>query len=330
MKRKSECTDSHAYKRILFVINGTDFGGTESAVFETACGLKERGYGVHVLSLKPLGRIGFRLKREGIGVSSLEMAESVNISQMLSGCWKLAKWLRRHQFDVIHSWLPRANIMSRIAVLLSGLGTTHISSERSTDFKRSAAVRLLNYLTVSLTDYILAVSPIVGELLIKREHIPARKILILENGIDVKRLDQVPRSPIRREMNLSSDSVLLCSVGRLVADKGHFYLIRAIAQMRRKGDVNLILVGEGPEEFGLRQEAVECGLSDRVHFLGFRSDVPAILKSIDIFVLPSLEEGIPVVLLEAMACSLPIIATEVGGGSGFSHSRTDRPLGTSG
>ncbi len=189
----------------------------------------------------------------------------------------------------------------------------HISSEHSPDLNRSKVVSLLNYLTVPLTDCILAVSPLVRELLMKRGHIPARKIFTLENGIDIKRLDQLPPSRIREELNLRPESVLFCSVGRLVAVKGHLYLLRAIEQMRCKADVELALIGDGPEELKLRAEAVRCGISDRVHFLGFRPDVLEVLKSVNVFVLPSLQEGCPVVLLEAMACSLPVIATAVGG-----------------
>ncbi len=300
-------------QKILFLINGTDYGGTELALYGIACGLRERGYGVHVVSIKPVGRIGFRLRKENITVSSLKMAEFPAFNQILSGCWKLAKWIRIQRFDVIHSFLPRANIMSRIALFLSGLRIMHISSERSTDFNRRWVVRLLNFLTVPLTDCVLAVSPIIRDILIEREHIPARKISILENGINLKTIDNYPAFDIRKELDLRSESVLLCSVGRLVADKGHLYLLRAIKQMRCKTEVDLALIGDGPEELKLRAEAVRCGISDRVHFLGFRPDVLEVLKSVNVFVLPSLEEGCPVVLLEAMACSLPVIATAVGG-----------------
>jgi glycosyltransferase involved in cell wall biosynthesis len=308
-------------RRVVLVINGTDFGGTESALFQTACRLRSRGHDVHVLSIKTIGRIGKRLEREGVPVTSLEMPESVGFATLMSGCWKMARWLRARRVDVVHSFLPRANVMSRVAVRLARMRVPHISSERSTDLKRRHAVALLNRYTVRWTDRVLAVSATVRQVLIERERIPAAKIRVLENGIDLHAIDATPRVDLRSLIGLGPDVALLCSAGRLVADKGHIYLLRAIGAMQERGRVHLAIVGEGPEESALRSEAAAAGIGDRVHFMGYRDDLIGILKSTDVFVLPSLEEGIPVVVLEAMACSVPVVATDVGGVAALVESR---------
>lgn len=298
---------------ILLVINGTDFGGTESALFETACRLRLRDHNVYVLSLKPIGRMGRQLGSAGVPVESLDMPESIRPAVFLAGCWRLAKYLRQRRPNVVHSFLPRANVMCRLALKLARLRTPHVSSERSTDLKRRGTVSLLNRYTARWTSRVLAVSPEVRNMLVQRDGIPEQRISVLENGIDLERVDALPPNDVGAELGLEPCHVRLCSAGRLVPDKGHVYLIRAMSQMRTRNQVQLLLVGEGAEEAPLRAEAAAHGLSEQVHFLGYRADLVQILKAVDVFVLPSLEEGIPVVVLEAMACARPVVATDVGG-----------------
>src|SRR5947209_17389711 len=131
-------------RKIPLVINGTDFGGAESVLYETACRLRQRGHDVCVLSLKPIGRIGRQLIDAGVPVTSLGMADAVSGAAIIAGCWQLAKWLRQYRPDIVHSFLPRANVMSRLAVKVTRLSPSHLSSEHSTDLKRRSIVSLLN------------------------------------------------------------------------------------------------------------------------------------------------------------------------------------------
>ena len=273
-------------RSILLVINGTDFGGTESTLYGTATELHQRGNAVQVLSLKPVGRIGRKLGEAGVPVVTLGMPQTVGAATLVTGCWQLAKWVRHYRPDVVHSFLPRANVMSRIGLKLARLSAPHVSSERSTDLKRRGAVTLLNRYTARWTNHVLAVSRQVRDVLIKRDGIVAQKISILENGIDLDHVDAMPPTDVQLELDLEPGCVTLCSAGRLVPVKGHVYLIRAISRMRARHQVHLLLVGEGPEEARLRAEAVAHGLEDRVHFLGYRSDLIGILKAVDVFVLP--------------------------------------------
>jgi len=300
--------------RVLLVINGLDFGGTESNVAQLARGLLAAGVAVEILCLKPIARIGLQLREEGVPVHSLNMGEKVGMASMAEGSWALWRWLRDRKFEVIHSFLPRANVMSRIAKRLSGLGCLHFSNEESTDLQRSLAVSILNRLTLSLTDRVLAVSEAVRDILVRRDRIPRDRIDVLTYGIDLAQVDVTPPASIRKDLGIPRDAPLLCSVGRLVVDKGHVYAVRALAGV---GDVEpgawLLIVGEGPEEGRLREEVRHLGLRQRVVFLGFQTAVLGLLKACDVFVLPSLEEGLPVTVVEAMACGLPVIASDVGG-----------------
>lgn len=299
---------------LLLVINGTDFGGTESALAQIALSLSKRGHDVHVVSLKTTGRIGERMREAGVRVDSLELGEVVTPLSFLVGIDRMRRWMRGKRFDLVQSFLPRANIITRVANRLVRSPLPHISSERSTDFNRSPAVARLTGLTARWTDRVLAISPAVRDVLVRRDGVPASLIDILENGIDIARVDAMPRGNIRDALpGVASSDLLVCAVGRLVKDKGHDYLIQALARSRARDTVHLVLVGEGPYEGELRDMAATHGLESRVHFLGFRSDVISVVKDVDLVALPSLEEGVPVVLLEAMACEKPILATAVGG-----------------
>jgi glycosyltransferase involved in cell wall biosynthesis len=299
---------------LLLAINGTDFGGTETLVAQLASRLSRKGHRVTVLSLKHPGRLGRRLEQGGVPVSTLGMSEDVGLAALLTGSVRLAFWLRRHDFDAIHSFLPRANIMTRIANRLSGRRRLHLSNEESTDFRRSRTVVLLNRVTAPWTDRFYAVSPGIKDVLMVRERLPGSRIEVLENTIDLGGVDEVKAADLTGELGVPVESFFFGSVGRLTRVKGHVFLLRAFARIhQQRPETRLLIVGEGPEEAALLTVANELGIEPCVHFLGFREDVVSILKSIDVFVLPSLQEGLPVTVLEAMACLLPIVATRVGG-----------------
>src|SRR5262249_37479347 len=146
-----------------------------------------------------------------------------------------------------------------------------------------------------------------------REGLPADRVEVFPKGIDVAAVDAIVPCDLRRELGLSAETRIVCTVGRLVPDKGQVNLVRALAAVAaERSDVHLVVVGGGPEEQRLCDEAMACGVPHRVHLLGPRSDAVAVMKSAVLFALPSLEEGRPITLLEAMACRLPIVATDVG------------------
>jgi glycosyltransferase involved in cell wall biosynthesis len=300
--------------RVLLVINGLDFGGTERAVEEIAVCLRARGHEVGIVSLKAPRRTGERLLARGIAVESLDMTDEVGLIGLARAVVRLRRLLARRPVDVVHAFLPRAIIVSRLANRFSPTRTLHVSSERSTDRRRSAMVRRLNRLTVRWTDAVLAVSPMVRDLLVTRDAVPPRKIQVMENGIDLEAVDVVTPVDLRREIpGLRRDAVLFCSVGRFVPEKGFVHLVRAFARLRHRGRAQLLLVGEGPQEALVRHEVAQLGLDGEVLCTGFRADVLGVLKAVDAYVLSSVEEGSPMVLLEAMACRLASVATDVSG-----------------
>jgi glycosyltransferase involved in cell wall biosynthesis len=175
--------------------------------------------------------------------------------------------------------------------------------------------RLLYLLGALWIDGFIAVSEDVETAILRDIGSVGHKITVINNGVDVQRYGRpVDRAAIRRELNLAGDAQLLIMVGNYKEQKGHRYLIEAMPPLLESyPDLHLILVGDGGIRHELEEQVHADGLSNQIYFLGSRSDVPELLAASDYFVLPSLWEGLPMALIEAMASSLPIVATEVSG-----------------
>ena len=145
--------------------------------------------------------------------------------------------------------------------------------------------------------------------------IPPERIVAIRNGIDVKRFDEeIDSVAVRAELGIAPDDRVAILVGRFAARKGHSCAMRAakLASARVRG-FKMIFAGEGELESELRAEAEELGVSDHVLFVGFRRDIPRLLAASDVLLLPSEDECLPLVILEAMSSRLPVIATDIGG-----------------
>jgi glycosyltransferase involved in cell wall biosynthesis len=142
--------------------------------------------------------------------------------------------------------------------------------------------------------------------------VPDRKIRVVGNGVDVDRLPAPTHPRLRGELVGSADRAVVLTIARLDAQKGLEYLLTAAADVP---NAVFVLVGEGREQPALEAKARMLGVADRVRFLGHRDDVPDLLAACDLFVLPSLYEGLPLSVLEAMASARPVVATAIAGTS---------------
>jgi glycosyltransferase involved in cell wall biosynthesis len=144
---------------------------------------------------------------------------------------------------------------------------------------------------------------------------PAGRMVVLPNAVDTELFQPVPRDPaLSARLGLSEDTFVVMSVGGLYPNKGHRFLLGAIAQVRRSiPGVRLVVVGEGRERRKLERQVMAEGIEDCVHFAGLQHNVPQWLSLADIFVQPSLIEADPLALHEAMAMGLPVVATDSGG-----------------
>ncbi|UCF67345.1 MAG: GT4 family glycosyltransferase PelF [Acidobacteriota bacterium] len=223
---------------------------------------------------------------------------------------RLAERFREEKIDVVHSHSLDTMFYGALAARWAGVPLVFHTQHNTLLEQYTGSEKLKFRLAVRMIDKIIAVSAETDRTLAVAGVAPARRTVIL-NGVDVERYQQREDS---RDACLAARPLVLGTVSRLAAEKGIDRLLRALARLDgSKREPRLRVVGEGPERVALEALAHELGLDDRVEFLGFRDDVIELLSQLDLFLLPSLTEGIPLALLEAMASGLPVVATKVGG-----------------
>jgi glycosyltransferase involved in cell wall biosynthesis len=221
--------------------------------------------------------------------------------------------LQAEQVVLIHAHEFTANTYGTLLGRLAGIpvvATVHGKNYYSEQGKRRTAYRF-----VSRAARMVAVSEDLKQFVVERVSIPPNRITVIYNGVEIPPLfdgQQVQSS--KKELNLMKWDHVIGSVGSLYPVKGQIHLIRALpAILRVHPRTGLVLVGQGDLAEELKAEAVRIQVEEHVQFLGFRSDIPVLLNLMDVFVLPSLSEGLSMALLEAMAAECPVVATRVGG-----------------
>jgi glycosyltransferase involved in cell wall biosynthesis len=183
------------------------------------------------------------------------------------------------------------------------------------DFPRHKRI-VANRLLLERRDRIIGVGQAVRRALLANEGIPADRVSVIGNGINLAQLGACPgcRDEVRRELDLGPNDLVLLHVARLHPIKDHTTALRMLAQMLgRQPNSRLVIAGEGLQREIMQRQIAELGIVQQVRMLGVRSDVPRLLAASDIALLTSLNEGIPLTLIEAMAAGLPVVATNVGG-----------------
>jgi glycosyltransferase involved in cell wall biosynthesis len=172
-----------------------------------------------------------------------------------------------------------------------------------------------------LVTHTIAVSYDLADFLVSEYRIEPERISTIPNGIDVGRFAAgLDVTGIREQLGISGDKRIIGTIGRLMEQKGTEYLIRAYAVLARAHpDTCLVIVGDGELRGGLERLAGDLGVGDSVIFTGIRQDIPEMLTLFDIFVLPSLWEGQPITIMEAMAAGKPVVATDAGGNEEILH-----------
>jgi glycosyltransferase involved in cell wall biosynthesis len=229
------------------------------------------------------------------------------------GCFRgLVQLLRTRRVNVVHSHEFTMAVYGAAAARRLGLRhviTMHGGRYFAAQWRRRVAMRW----AARHSDALVAVSSATAEHLSRTLKLPPAAVTVIPNGIPFR---EGARDPVRRELGIAPDELLLVAVGNLYTVKGHMILLQALSALHRSEEQlpwRLAIAGRGDEEMPLRTFAEAEGLADRVHLLGYREDVPDILTAGDVFVMPSLSEGLPLALVEAMSAGLPVVASQVGG-----------------
>lgn len=297
---------------VFFFTDSDAFGGAEQALVTLVAGLDRdrwRPTLVHhpASGLEPLLEATRALGVETLAVPA--MPEGLRGAARIPG---FVAALRRRRPDVFHAhqtWQRSAKyalLAARLARVPVRVSTVQLYVELDREPHTSRQRALLGW----SVDRFVAVSRHVGELLERDLGLPADKIEVVHNAIDPAAVRRPPDPALRAELTGAQNGQLVLVPARLDPQKGHRHLLRAAADV--PGAI-FALAGEGAEREPLEDLARSLGVDDRVIFLGYRSDIAALLAVSDLVVLPSLFEGLPVALLEAMAAGRPVIASRIGG-----------------
>jgi glycosyltransferase involved in cell wall biosynthesis len=296
---------------IVHVLSSFGLGGQERVALDLAAGQTAAGHRVRTVSLAAEdGPLRAEFERRGLVVAALpKRGAGVDFRLPL----RLTELFRTAEAEVVHTHNPQPLIYAGPAAKIAGAALVHTKHGVNPERGKSVRRRLYQAATL-LADAFVAVSEsTAGAARAQREGLAARTHVI-PNGIDLSRFAGASdaRAAIRGELGIPADAFAVATVGRLFEEKGHAFLIRALAPTLGER-FHLIVVGEGPERARLAAQVAALPGPGAVHLTGNRGDVPRVLGAVDAFALASVREGLPLVIPEAMAAGLPVVATAVGG-----------------
>lgn len=230
----------------------------------------------------------------------------------------LVKYLLQSGTTILHAHSSKGALVGRLAAFIARTPVVIFTSHNSIFYEewpqwKKKLFAGVERLLARFTDRIITVSDALKQELIEKENLPSKQITTIYNGIEADKFNsKVDTMAIRRSMNIPELGPVIGTIARLAPQKGISYFLKA-ASLLKDYQVNFLVVGDGPLRQTLEQEVVELGLQNRVIFAGQRENIAEILATLDIFVLPSVTEGLPLTILEAMAAGTPVVATRVGG-----------------
>ncbi|MEO0114498.1 MAG: sugar transferase [candidate division WOR-3 bacterium] len=299
------------------ILGNSKFGGGVWVVLWLAKALRQKGNEVLIFASNPT--VVAKFESEGFKVyRSRYFCREISPFKDLLALFELIFYLRRLRLDVVHTHTSKAGFLGRIAARLAGvkciIHTVHGFAFH--EFSHPLIIWFysgLERIAAWFCDRIIVINQKDYNGTLQRKIANPRKVRLVYNGIDTAAVRAIePKSNLRQELGLKPDTILLSFTGRLCRQKNLNLLIETLPLLPNNF-VLLLIGGDLNLEKELRQRVNQLGLSNRVLFLGFRSDVISLIKATDIFILPSLWEGLSISLLEAMAAGLPVIASDIKG-----------------
>jgi glycosyltransferase involved in cell wall biosynthesis len=300
---------------VLQLRSCSGFFGAENVVLEIAKGLRRSRY-------RPI--VGLLANNPSSGVELADRARSCGIESVIFVCNRrfdfatidaIRTYVRKHQIAILHPHGYRANVYSLVAgrrMPVKRVTTCHPWTERSYS-RRARFYAWLDQTLLPRFDHVVAVCDDVRDEILQTR-VRAEAVSVIENGIDLERFAvRHRREDVCRELGLPLDRFLIGTIGRMVPEKGHDLLIKAAAKLKETHtNAYYVIAGDGDLLQPMQRLAADLGVADRFRFLGVCDRVPELLSALDVFILPSVSEGLPMVILEAMAARKPIITTRVG------------------
>lgn len=295
--------------KILHVIDSLGIGGMEKVVIDVANGLDAAQFESVVCCVSRRGEAAGQLRDN---VRCIDLGKGDKADRLVP--LKLARLIRRERPDIVHSqsW---SGVDTALAVLLTrNVKLVHSEHGRNYSdlFRKPLMRRIARRGVYQLADAVFAISGEVREFYCHQTNFPIERMGVIPNGIDVQRIDEADSTGIREELAIAPDDFVVGTVARLDLTKDILTLLRAFAAIRPDPKLKLLIVGDGNQRSRLEEFVNSAKLNQSVIFTGLRFDAPRLLKAMNLFVLSSLSEGMPLTILEAMAARLPVVATAVG------------------
>jgi len=296
--------------KVLQIITGLEAGGAERLTLSIAVRIAKMNYDSRICALYGEGALANEKKNADVKIIKLRKKHKVNPFIILD----IYKIIKENKPDIIHTHLIHATLYGRIAAILAGVRIIFTTEHNTSNWKKKYfLINLLYRLTAKSNKKIFAISEAVKQSMINIGKIDSSKIEVLYNGIELAQFrNQLLNVPIKDH---EYKQPVIGTVGRLDIRKGHKYLLDAAVEiLKHYPEATFLIIGDGDQEKNLKQQVTSLGLSHRnIKFLGFQKNVVNYLRLMNIFVLPSLEEGLGLAILEAMAAGIPVVATAVGG-----------------
>ena len=295
---------------VLQLIPTLDRSGAEKQMVLLAKGLPRDRFSVEVAALTRLGPLKAELDAAGIPVTLIGKNYKVDPWALA----RLTRFLKEKRFDVVQTWIYAADTYGRVAAHRAGVPVV-VTSEMAVDLWKSRSELQIDRFLSRWTDRVVGNSKAVVDFY-RKAGIPDDRLAMIPSGIGAEEPPVVDRADVRRGLDLPEDCPLLLFVGRLAAQKSVETLLSSLDLLQHvRPRVRALIVGDGPLRFRLEETARSFELlkDRRLQFLGHREDVPRLLAASDLLVLPSLYEGLPNVVLEAMRFRKPVVATSAPG-----------------
>lgn len=297
-------------RRLLVVSDEMEIGGSQRQIVHLLAGLDRGRWQPELVYFREHSYLAESLAGLGIAVHRLPKRRRIDLVFL----WRLAAFLRRGRYDVVHAFSLTAEVWTLAARMFLLRPPRVVASVRGLYQEQPPLFWRLKRAVVRHADAIVANAAAGARVAAARTGVPIQRIRVIPNGVPLPAaLAQDAIETLRAGVGAPPDRVMALFVGRLVPDKNIPCLLRALAALPPEVRPWLAVAGDGPLRAGLASLAAELGLAAGVRFLGERSDPVALMQAADFLVLPSRQEGLSNVLLEAMATGCPVVASAVGG-----------------
>ena len=312
--------------KVLHIITRLDKGGSAENTFLTVKGLDKEKYDVTLMS-GPVEDASQerRTQVEEYGIRYIHLpvlVRNIHMVYDLIALFKIYRFLAKEKFDVVHTHTSKAGLLGRFAAKLAGTPLVvhtphgHIFYGYFRRLKTKMFIRL-EKIASRMTNKIVALTDREKSDYITHKIVREGKCIVIHSGIELDRYRELTieeKNKLKKEIGIPEDAMVVGTAGRLISVKGPEFMIKASQHISLESpETYLVFAGDGPLKEDLQTLAKETGTDKNIIFLGWRDDVPRILSVFDIFLLPSLNEGMGRVLAEAMALGKPIVASNVGG-----------------